>query len=176
MVGLQFFNIYKDSSHMSTWLQAFGPHPHTCQMPGKISHEAHQRNPACFLRPAPVCRQGEQVNRRRGKLALLLHTALEHLELRNTHACMLFIDFSSAFNTILPSRLLSKLHNLNLNTSLCNWVLDFLANRRDCSVWQISVIISDHQHRCPTRPCAQSIALHTVHAWLLPFLSDKLLL
>ena len=39
---------------------------------------------------------------------------------------MLFIDYSSAFNTIVPSKLITKLRNLGLNTSLCNWILDFL--------------------------------------------------
>ena len=34
---------------------------------------------------------------------------------------MLFIDYSSAFNTII-----TKLRTLGLNTSLCNWILDFL--------------------------------------------------
>ena len=39
---------------------------------------------------------------------------------------MLFIDYSSAFKTIVPSKLITKLRNLGLNTSLCNWILDFL--------------------------------------------------
>jgi hypothetical protein len=39
---------------------------------------------------------------------------------------MLFIDYSSAFNTIVPKKLITKLRNLGLNTSLCNWHLDFL--------------------------------------------------
>jgi hypothetical protein len=39
---------------------------------------------------------------------------------------MLFIDYSSAFNTIVPSKLITKLRTLGLNTSLCNWILDFL--------------------------------------------------
>ncbi len=39
---------------------------------------------------------------------------------------MLFIDFSSAFNTIIPQQLIHKLNLLGLNTSLCNWILDFL--------------------------------------------------
>ena len=39
---------------------------------------------------------------------------------------MLFIDYSSAFNTIGPSKLITKLRTLGLNTSLCNWILDFL--------------------------------------------------
>ena len=39
---------------------------------------------------------------------------------------MLFIDYSSAFNTIVPSKLITKLRTLGLNPSLCNWILDFL--------------------------------------------------
>ncbi|XP_062898275.1 cilia- and flagella-associated protein 299 isoform X2 [Mobula hypostoma] len=42
---------------------------------------------------------------------------------------MLFIDFSSAFNTIIPQKLIGKLSLLGLNTSLCNWILDFLTGR-----------------------------------------------
>ncbi|KAL0161226.1 hypothetical protein M9458_044951 [Cirrhinus mrigala] len=42
---------------------------------------------------------------------------------------MLFIDFSSAFNTIIPQQLIHKLNLLGLNTSLCNWILDFLTGR-----------------------------------------------
>ncbi|KAF7643798.1 hypothetical protein LDENG_00233010 [Lucifuga dentata] len=42
---------------------------------------------------------------------------------------MLFVDFSSAFNTIIPYKLVFKLHNLGLSTSLCSWITDFLTNR-----------------------------------------------
>ncbi|KAK3529067.1 hypothetical protein QTP70_016006 [Hemibagrus guttatus] len=42
---------------------------------------------------------------------------------------MLFIVFSSAFNTIIPQDLTEKLSLLGLNTSLCNWILDFLTGR-----------------------------------------------
>ena len=38
----------------------------------------------------------------------------------------LFIDYSSAFNTIEPSKCINTLRSLGLNTSLCNWILDFL--------------------------------------------------
>ncbi len=37
---------------------------------------------------------------------------------------MLLIDFSSAFNTIIPQQLINKLNLLGLNNSLCNWILD----------------------------------------------------
>jgi hypothetical protein len=39
---------------------------------------------------------------------------------------MLFIDYSSAFNTIVASKLINKLRTLGLNTSLCNSILDCL--------------------------------------------------
>ena len=58
-----------------------------------------------------------------------LHLSLEHLEGRNTHVRMLFLDFSSAFNTIIPQHLISKLAPLGFSTHLCNWLLDFLSNR-----------------------------------------------
>ena len=54
-----------------------------------------------------------------------LHTALTHLDKRNTHVRMLFINCSSAFNTIVPSKLVIKLKTLGLDPTLCKWVLDF---------------------------------------------------
>ena len=39
---------------------------------------------------------------------------------------MLFIDYSSAFNTIVPSTLVIKLETLGLDPAMCNWVLDLL--------------------------------------------------
>ena len=44
---------------------------------------------------------------------------------------MQFIDYSSAFNTIVPAKLIIKLA-LGLNPTLCNWVLDFLTG---CPQW-----------------------------------------
>ncbi|KAK1795852.1 hypothetical protein P4O66_008965 [Electrophorus voltai] len=55
--------------------------------------------------------------------------SLTHLEKKGTYVRMLFIDFSSAFNTIVPQHLIGKLSLLGLNTSLCNWILDFLTGR-----------------------------------------------
>ena len=42
-------------------------------------------------------------------IAITLHTALTHLDKRNTYVRMLFIDYSSAYNTIEPSKLVIKL-------------------------------------------------------------------
>ncbi len=57
------------------------------------------------------------------------HLALTHLENKDSYVRMLFIDFSSAFNTIIPQQLINKLSLLGLNNSLCNWILDFLTGR-----------------------------------------------
>ncbi|KAK3557277.1 hypothetical protein QTP70_026263, partial [Hemibagrus guttatus] len=58
-----------------------------------------------------------------------LHLALTHLDNKDIYIRMLFIDFSSAFNTIIPQHLIKKLSLLGINTSLCNWILDFLTGR-----------------------------------------------
>ena len=42
---------------------------------------------------------------------------------------MLFIDYRSAFNTIVPSKLVIKLRDLGLNSALCDWILNFLTGR-----------------------------------------------
>ena len=62
-------------------------------------------------------------------ISTALHSALTHLETKDPHVRMLFIDFSSAFNTIIPQQLILKLVQLGINTSLCNWLLDFLTGR-----------------------------------------------
>lgn len=62
-------------------------------------------------------------------ISTALHSALTHLDSQNTHVRMLFIDFSSAFNTVIPSKLISKLSQLGISTPICNWILDFLTNR-----------------------------------------------
>ncbi len=50
-------------------------------------------------------------------IAFTLHTALSHLENKNTYLRMLFVDYSSAFNTIVPATLVAKLQTLGLNRS-----------------------------------------------------------
>ncbi len=62
-------------------------------------------------------------------IALALHTVLRHLEKHGNYVRMLFIDYSSAFNTIIPDILVSKLTNLGLPILTCHWIKDFLTNR-----------------------------------------------
>ncbi len=62
-------------------------------------------------------------------IATALHPALTHLDKKDLYVRMLLIDFSSAFNTIILQQLTHKLVQLGLNSSLCNWLLDFLTGR-----------------------------------------------
>ena len=48
-----------------------------------------------------------------------LHSVITHLDLKDTYARILYIDFSSAFNTIIPQILMEKLPLLGLNTATC---------------------------------------------------------
>ena len=42
---------------------------------------------------------------------------------------LLLIVYSSASDTLVTSKLINKLRTLGLNTSLCNWILNFLTGR-----------------------------------------------
>lgn len=53
---------------------------------------------------------------------------------------MLFVDYSSTFNTIVPSKLDVNLWALGLNSSVCSWILDFLSGR--CQVVKMGNNIS----------------------------------
>ena len=64
-------------------------------------------------------------------LATFLHIVTSHLDRcsTNTVRC-LFVDFSSAFYTIPPPNLISKLTSLyNLPNFLSDWIFDFLTDR-----------------------------------------------
>ena len=54
---------------------------------------------------------------------------MQHLGYPNTYARILFVDYSSAFNTVIPQQLYDKLHLLSLDPSMCYWLLDFLLQR-----------------------------------------------
>ena len=62
-------------------------------------------------------------------VALAVHYILQHLERPRTYCRVLFIDYSSAFNTIIPHKLFHKLSLLNVHPSICHWILDFLLDR-----------------------------------------------
>ncbi len=63
-------------------------------------------------------------------ISQVLHSSLTHIDSKNGNFVrLLFINYSSAFNTIVPIKLAVKLSDLGLNTSLCDWIQDFLTAR-----------------------------------------------
>ncbi|KAK3543629.1 hypothetical protein QTP70_025003 [Hemibagrus guttatus] len=61
---------------------------------------------------------------------MALHFILQHLDSPGSYARILFVDFSSAFNTIVPALLRDKLFQLNVPDSMCSWIMDFLTDRQ----------------------------------------------
>ncbi len=59
-----------------------------------------------------------------------LHFILQHLDRPGTYVRILFVDFSSAFNTIILDTLQNKLTQLSVPTSVCQWITSFLTDRQ----------------------------------------------
>ncbi len=92
----------------------------------------------------------------------ILHSSLTHIDSSNgNYARLLFIDYSSAFNTIVPIKVASKLTDLGLNSSLCDWIQDFLSGRPQVvKVGQFtSNSITLNVGLCPESPAL--LSLHT---------------
>ena len=64
-------------------------------------------------------------------IATTLHSTLHHLDGKRAgnYARLLFVDYSSAFNTIIPDRLVTKLQDLGISNPICRWIKDFLSDR-----------------------------------------------
>ncbi|KAK3526680.1 hypothetical protein QTP70_031470, partial [Hemibagrus guttatus] len=58
-----------------------------------------------------------------------LHFILQHLDKSGTYMRLLFVEFSSAFNTIIPTLLQTKLTQLSVPSSICQWITSFLTDR-----------------------------------------------
>ncbi|KAL0175227.1 hypothetical protein M9458_031195, partial [Cirrhinus mrigala] len=57
-----------------------------------------------------------------------LHFILQHLDRPGTYVRILFVDFSLAFNTIIPTLLQTKLNQLSVPSSICQWTTSFLTD------------------------------------------------
>lgn len=55
-------------------------------------------------------------------IATAPHSALNHLEHSGIYVRMLFVDYSSVFNTIIPDRPIRKLSDLDLSSLMCFWI------------------------------------------------------
>ncbi len=82
----------------------------------------------CYLGPSSVAYRPNRSTD--DAISQVLHSSLTHIDSKNgNYVRLLFIDYSSAFNTIVPSKLAVKLSDLGLNTTLCDWIQDFLTGR-----------------------------------------------
>ena len=61
---------------------------------------------------------------------ILLHCVHSHLDVLNTYTRILYIDFSSAFNTLQSHVMVQRLLDQSIPRDLCSWILDFLSNRK----------------------------------------------
>ena len=95
-------------------------------------------------------------------IAVALHTTLSHLEPQGTDVRILFIDYSSAFNTIIPNILGRKLTALGLSSSICTWIKDFLINRPQ-TVKPLPLLHHHAQHWLSTRLCAEPTTILLLH-------------
>ncbi len=98
----------------------------------------------------------------------ILLSSLTHIDSSNrNYARLLFIDYSSAFNTIVPIKLTSKLTDLGLNTSLCDWIQDFLTGRPQVGEGRpVHLKLHHPERRSPAGLCPESPALLSLHIWL----------
>ncbi len=55
---------------------------------------------------------------------------MQHLDRPGSYLRILFVDFSSAFNTIILDTLQNKLTQLSVPTSICQWLNSFLTDRQ----------------------------------------------
>ncbi|KAK3535517.1 hypothetical protein QTP70_016929 [Hemibagrus guttatus] len=59
-----------------------------------------------------------------------LHFILQHLDKSRTYVRLLLVDFSSAFNTIIPTLLQTKLTHISVPSFICQLITSFLTDRQ----------------------------------------------
>ena len=62
-------------------------------------------------------------------ICTLLDTICLHLDKEKTYSRIVYVDFSSTFNTIQPHIMLQKLYKMNVNSSLIKWIFSYLVRR-----------------------------------------------
>ena len=93
----------------------------------------------------------------------LVHHAQKHLDPPKTSARILFLDFSSAFNTIQPYILLQKLGAMFVNPSLRKWIWDFLTDRKQWVKINNTISSTITTNSGAPQGCVSSPALFSVY-------------
>ena len=95
-----------------------------------------------------------------------LHFVLQHLDSTGTYARILFVDFSSPFNTIILGILKDKLSLLTPPASTCQWIYNSLIDRRQERADEAGKHLLQHpyhQHWRPPGVCCFPAALLPLH-------------
>ncbi|KAK3509262.1 hypothetical protein QTP70_027038 [Hemibagrus guttatus] len=88
---------------------------------------------------------------------MALHFIFQHLDSPGSYARILFVDFSSAFNTIVPALLRDKLFQLNVPDSMRSWITDILTDSRQ--FMRLGTHVSDFQHTSTGSPQGSVLSL-----------------
>ncbi len=93
-----------------------------------------------------------------------LHFILQHLDRPGTYVRILLVDFSSAFNTIIPDTLQNNLTQLSVPTSICHWNQQRPDRHAAGSEAEKTLIQHPYdQHWCSSGLCSLPTALLPVH-------------
>ena len=95
---------------------------------------------------------------------LFTNNILKHLEKNRNYARVLFINFSSAFNTIQPHVMVQKLKDLNIRNDIIAWVLEFLTHRRQYVKLNDSLSELVQINTGAPQGCILSPTLYTIYA------------
>ncbi len=89
-------------------------------------------------------------------ISQVLHSSFTHIDSTNSnYVRLLFIDYIH-FNTIVPTKLAVKLSDLGLNTSLCDWIQDFLTARPQVVKVGQGCVLSPLLYSLYTHDCVSS--------------------
>ena len=94
----------------------------------------------------------------------MLNVILGHLERRGSYAKILFVDFSSAFNTIQPHLMIRKLIDLGVGKRFVMLVHSFLTNRTQYVNVSGVFITCAYLHRSSPGMCTVAIFHYFKHA------------
>ena len=102
-------------------------------------------------------------------ILFLLGNLYHHLDTPKHYARVLFIDFSSAFNTIQPHIMIEKLANLNVSTNIQAWILNFLSRRPqfvklNCTTSSIREVSTGAPQGCVLSPVLYTIYTNDIRS------------